>query len=96
MVSQSYIPFHIMMAEGSHPTHYGLDSVTRPWRELLGENAIVCTDHHKLSEVIVSILEVKAGKDKKDILNSWDGNTALVVKEAIQHLPAQTNAGMVF
>ena len=96
MVSQSYIPFHIIMSEGSHPASYGLDSVTRPWQQLLGENAIVCRDHHKLSEVIVSILEVKAGKDKAAILSSWDGNTALVVKEAIQHLPATTHEGLVF
>ncbi len=93
---QSYIPFHIIMSEGSHPSNYGLDCVLNPWRDLLGENAIVCSDHKKLSEVIVSILEVKAGKNKTAVENSWDASTALVVRDAIKNLPANTDEGMVF
>lgn len=94
--SQSYIPFHIIMSQGSHPTHYGLDCVLNPWRDLLGENAIVCSDHTKLAEVIVSILEVKAGKNKSAVEQSWDASTALVVRNAIKNLPANTDEGMVF
>lgn len=89
-VSKSYIPFHIIIEEGSHPAYNGLDSVLTPWQNLLGENAIVCSDYFKLSEVIVSILQVKAGTSKEAVVSSWDGSTGLVVQKAINGLTVAT------
>ena len=85
-VQKTYIPFHIIMEEGSHVRNYGLDCVRGPWRDLLGENAIICSDYTKLSEVIVSILQVKTGTNKTDVINSWDGTTSLTVGKAIAGL----------
>lgn len=87
-VSKSYIPFHIIMEEGSHPSYHGINSVLDPWTNLLGENAIVCKDYTKLSEVITSILQVKSGVSKEDVISSWDGSTSLVVGQAIRGLTA--------
>ena len=96
LTSQSYIPFHIIMSEGFHPKLHGINSVLQPWQNLLGENAIVCDDSTKLSEVITSILEIKAGKNKTDVINSWDSTTTLVVQKAVGNLPAQQFGGLVF
>ena len=96
LTSQSYIPFHIIMSEGFHPKLNGINSVLQPWQNLLGENAIVCDDSTKLSEVITSILEIKAGKNKTDVINSWDSTTTLVVQKAVGNLPAQQSGGLVF
>ena len=90
-VSKSYIPFHIIMEEGSHPSHYGLNTVLDPWSALLGENAIVCSDYRKLSEVITSILQVKSGVSKEAVVSSWDGSTGLVVNKAISGLTVANN-----
>lgn len=96
MTSQSYHPFHIIMSQGFYPKAHGIDSVVKPWQNLLGQNAIVCDDHTKLSEVITSILEIKAGKNKDEVINSWDSSTSLVVQKAVANLPAQQSGGLVF
>lgn len=96
-VSKTWIPFHIIMEEGSHPKHFGLDSVLDPWQKLLGQNAIVCSDYTKLSEVIVSILEVYSGKSKSEVASSWDGSTSVVVANAINSLTVTSeDESMVF
>ena len=43
-------------------------------------------DIAKIPEVIVSILELHAGKTVDEVVNSWDGSTAMVVKDAITGL----------
>ena len=55
------------------------------WKDLLGERAIVLEDEKKLSEVIVSIMQVNEGHKKKDILK-WDKSTNLVVSKVIEDL----------
>lgn len=91
-VCKSYIPFHIVIEEGSHVRNSGLDSVLSPWRNLLGEHAIVCSDYTKISEIITSILEVQNGRQKSDIINSWDGSTAIAVDKAISGLTTKTES----
>lgn len=93
---RTYIPFHIVIEEGSHPNHYGLDSVLKPWQELLGENVIVCSDYTKLSEIIVSILQVKSGANKEDVIKSWDGSTSVAVQKAISSLTTAEDNGLIF
>ena len=85
-VNKTWNAFHIILEEGSHVRSRGLDEVLNPWSKLLGQNAIVCSDHTKISEVIVSILEVYSGKNKSDVASSWDGSTSVVVANAISSL----------
>ena len=56
------------------------------WTELLGERAIPVSDYTKVPQIIVSLLEAMAGKKVDDIVGSWDGSTAMVVKEALSGL----------
>ena len=37
------------------PDPSGLNEVLNPWSKLLGQNAIVCSDHTKISEVTTTI-----------------------------------------
>jgi hypothetical protein len=85
MVSRQYEVFHIMVAEGSYYRSYG-DKVKKEWTKLLGQRAIVLTDHTKLGEVIISTLQALAGEDINKIVDSWDGSTKMVVKDAIKDL----------
>lgn len=95
-VRRAYIPIHIIIEQGSHVSSYGLNSVLAPWTELLGEDAIVCSDYTKLAEVITSLLQVKNGMLAKDVAASWDGTTAAVVSKAISALSTQQDSSVLF
>lgn len=62
------------------------DRVINQWTGLLGERAIPVSDYTKIPQIIVSILETMAGKSVEEVVNSWDGSTAVVVREAISGL----------
>lgn len=83
--SKMYDVYHIMVEEGNHFRRYG-EEVVKLWTKLLGQRAIRLKDHTKLSEVIVSTIQVNEGIDKKTIIGSWKGATAAIVKEAIKDL----------
>jgi len=79
-VSRMYEVYHLIV----EPC-YNQD-VTGSWRNLLGKNAIMVENVDNIPEVIVSILELHAGKDVNTVVNSWDGSTSVVVKNAINDL----------
>ena len=82
MVSRMYHVYHIVVNEGSHYRHYG-NRVDRRWRDLLGQNVYNLSDHTKLSEVIVSIIQRNEGEADDNIIKSWDGSTAVAVSAAL-------------
>ena len=84
MASRKYEVFHLCLENGGSSSA----GVTSEWRNLLGERAISVTDHTKIGEVIVSLLQVLGGADKKAVVDSWDGSTSLVVGEAIKDITA--------
>lgn len=96
MASRTYEVFHIMIAEGNH-FHYHGDTVKKEWTDLLGQRAIVLDDHTRLAEVIVSTIEVMEGRNKVDVAASWDGDTSVVVANAIKDLDLlkAANGGVV-
>ncbi|SOC26773.1 hypothetical protein SAMN05428964_105204 [Thalassospira xiamenensis] len=63
------------------------------WLKVMGERAVPISDDTKLTEVMISILELRAGRDKDDVVNSWSGDTSLVVADAIKSLTSHTDAG---
>jgi len=87
IASEKWEIFHICVEEGG--THRESD-IAR-WKNLLGERVIVLKDHKKMGEVITSALQAFTGTDKKAIVDSWDGTTAVVVKTAIDGIMAKTN-----
>lgn len=82
MVSQRYEVFHLMVAQGNH-MRYSSHNVVDSWRKVLGQRAILLTDHTKLSEVIISAIQMNEGIDKEEIVKSWDGSTGVVVSAAL-------------
>lgn len=81
-VNRQFEVYHFCMAQGGSYR----DSDYRNWQNLLGERAIKVKDYSKIPEIIVSILETYAGKDKDEIINSWDGSTAMAVADALSGL----------
>lgn len=96
MVSRQYEVFHLIVEEGHH-MRYGREEVIRKWRNLLGQRAILLSDYKKMSEVIVSTLQVVNGANTDTVISSWDGSTALVVEKAIKALNnnAKSSDGIV-
>lgn len=90
LVQRDWHYYHLLIEEGSHMQSRGRE-VTEDWRKLLNENAIPVSDHTKISEIIISLLELIAGKDKDAVIGSWSGDTSLVVAKAVSGLP--TKAG---
>jgi len=77
-----YHCYHIMIAQGSHARSYP-DEVKASWREVMGQNAIWLEEYNKLSEVIVSTIQLNEGASKVDVLKSWSGETSIAVTKAL-------------
>lgn len=90
MAQRSYDVYHIIIEEGSHARSH-LPQVQEGWRTLLGQKAISLADYTKLSETIVSIIDVAEGRDAAESARGWgDVGTRGVVYDAIKHLPRGT------
>lgn len=88
-VNRQFEVYHFCMeAGGSY-----CEEDYRKWQELLGERAIKVRDYEKIPELIVSILEAHAGKDKDEIIKSWDGSTAIAVADALSGLSVNKQTG---
>ena len=82
MASRQYEIFHIMIEQGNHFRSRG-DQVVKAWTSLLGQRAVRLSDHTKLAETVVSLIQVNEGADRDAVIKSWDGTTSLVVGKAL-------------
>ncbi len=89
LAERTYDVYHLMVTESMSCN----TDVQKSWKSLLGERAIVVKDNTCISEVIVSILQVNSGVDVDSVVNSWSGNTSLVVADAIKNLSKTNNSG---
>ncbi len=93
MASQGWEVFHLMVAEGSYMRNTsGREETINKWRELLGERALLLTDHKAMSEVIVSTIQVLQGEDATKVAATWTGGTAVAVRTAVEGLTAVKGA----
>lgn len=81
-VSRQYEVFHLVT---ENRTARGYNSISK-WRKLLGERAMDVTDIDKIPEIMESTMEVIAGRDIDKVILSWDSDTAIVVRDAINGL----------
>lgn len=92
MVSRSYHVFHVIVEEGSFARQH-LEGVTKAWKDILGQNVLNLSDYTKLSEVIVSAIQVVEGEKKTDVVKSWSKATSLVVAKALGELTTNVVGG---
>lgn len=81
---QMYHCYHIMIAQGSHARSSG-DRVKSSWRNLFGQRAIWLEDYTKLSETMVSLIQVSEGENKEEVIKTWSGDTAMIVTRALSN-----------
>ena len=89
MASKSWEIFHIIVQEGNGFSESGLNK----WRDLLGQRAIVLSDHRDLAELIVSTMQVNEGADLDTVAASWSTSTALTVCKSLKGLARVPVAG---
>lgn len=94
MVSRMYNVFHVIVEEGSCARR-NLSGVTDSWKQKLGQRVISLSDYRRLSEVIVSAIQVTEGASVDSVTKSWSGDTSLVVSKAIRDLAATTSGNVV-
>lgn len=77
-----YDVFHIVIQEGDYASAHP-DEVMKSWQAVLGQHVIPLADHTKLSETIVSAIEVVEGRDVKAVTSKF----GRVVHDAVKALP---------
>jgi len=85
-----YHVFHIIIAEGSHCQSRGVDNVRHKWAEFMGQRAVVLKDYTKLSELLISLIQMFEGTDKDSVIKSWDGSISIVIAEAVKDLSSES------
>lgn len=85
MASRAWETFHILIEQGNYYRSQP-DKTRDAWRDLLGQRALLLSDHTKLAELIVSTIEVTEGEDLGSVASSWPDVTALVVRHSLQAL----------
>jgi hypothetical protein len=94
LVGKTYNVFHVIVQEGDYARH-SPSRVQESWAKRLGQRVLPLKDHTKLSEVIVSAIEITEGRDKDEVISSWKGGTDLVVRDAVTALTKGGKAGVV-
>jgi hypothetical protein len=95
MVNRKYHTFHIMVEEGAYFRSASKLTVDA-WTNLLGQRAIRLPDHTKISEVIVSAIQIVEGAKHEDVVKSWDGTTAVVIDKALKNLDSVVETSPLF
>jgi hypothetical protein len=85
MAQRTYDVFHIIIEEGSHAKMHP-DRVKKSWTDLLGQHVISLSDHKKLSETIVSAIEVAEGADAVLSAKGWGSGSGAIL-EAVKNIP---------
>jgi len=86
LAEKMYYVYHIIIAEGDYPRRRGVDNVKAAWTDLMGQRAVVLADHTKLAELVISLIQMNEGTDKDAVIDSWDGSTSLVIKDAVKDI----------
>ncbi len=85
-VSKKYDVFHVVIEQGDYARAHKKD-VYDSWSKVLPADRIISVkDYTQLPAILVSVMEVHAGKDKDEVANSWQGKTVGVVKDAIKNV----------
>jgi hypothetical protein len=81
-VKKHWEVFHIIVETSATISQRAVEN----WREILGERAIRIPNKDALAEVIVSTIQVNEGADPDKVADTWDGSTAVVVRDALKNL----------
>ncbi len=83
MAEERYHVFHLIIEQGSFARRRPND-VENQWKQLLHSRALMVDDYTKVSQVIISAIQVSEGADPEQVVNSWDDmSTQNTVRRAL-------------
>jgi hypothetical protein len=86
MASEKFDVFHVVIEQGSY-ARSRKQAVYDSWEKVLPKDRIIpVKDYTKLPAILVSVMEVHAGKDPAAVADSWQGDTVAVVKDALKNV----------
>lgn len=91
LASRQWEIFHVIVAEGSCARTMET-SVRQKWTDLIGQQALWLSDHTMLAELITSVIQIHEGIDARRVVDSWDGSTAMVIRDAVSGLTKKDSA----
>jgi hypothetical protein len=91
MVSKRFNVYHVIIEQGNYASRY-LKNVQKSWSSVLGQSVLSLSDYTKLSELIISAIEINEGREKESVLNSWDGSTSVTIRNAVKDLTHKSQA----
>ena len=96
MVSKMYHVFHVVVEQGNHcQSTSNKAKVVSTWGDLIGpQRVLMLSDYTKLSEVIVSAIQVVEGADAAAVTKSWSSSTSVVVARALDGLSSSTEVAV--
>lgn len=94
MASKMYNVFHIIVEQGNGCSYGDLTNVVASWEKVVGQKLLRLSDYTKLSEVIVSAIQVMEGADVAAVSKSWSGSTAMVVGHALAGMSSSTSVAV--
>jgi hypothetical protein len=78
--------YHVIIKQGSHASRR-FDSVYKSWCDVIDRQRVIpLDDHNMIGEIVVSTLEIAAGKSLDTVAASWDGSTAIAVQESLKDI----------
>jgi len=90
LVRRQYDVYHVLVEQGNGFSQKTLNA----WNDLLGQgNVLRLADYKKLSEVVISAIQVNEGADVDAVVKSWSGDTSLVVASAIKDVARRPSGG---
>lgn len=94
MASKMYHIFHVVIEQGNG-CRYSKDGVIKTWNDLIGaQHVLPLEDYTKLSEVIVSAIQVVEGSSAASVAATWSGSTSVVVAKAVAGMSSSTDVAV--
>lgn len=84
-VEKVYNVYHIIITQGDFARRR-LDTVKQEWNQYYGQRAIPLSNYKKLSELIVSVIQLNEGDKKDTIIKSWSGDTSVVIADSLSNI----------
>lgn len=78
-VSKNWHVYHLIVGEGDYASGHK-KQVRDAWTKLLGQRAVWLSDHRRMAQAIVTLLQLAQGADSKTVADSWDAETKKVIR----------------
>jgi hypothetical protein len=86
MASEKFDIYHVVIEQGDYARR-AKQKVYDSWEKVLPKERIIpVSDYTRVPQILVSAMEIHAGKDPKEVLASWQGADAKIIAESVKNV----------